>query len=407
MFAAKAREKESSVVFESLRMPPKSTKKRQREGNLEKAREEKGRRSAGESSTEIAESGAASHEDDVNDMADLLDVSIHELDTDNEDIDPSIDLDASMKSDSEHMTERFCEDWVSHLDRDDLVSLGLFLSFQLASHLNLGETKAAELASAMINKSDKTIREWRTHFFQNEGEIPESTQGKYQRSGIVWSREDLNKTATKYIRENADVKGKPNLTVGTFCNWINEDLLPNETLEPGFPRKISMETGRKWMHALGFNVVSKKKGTFVDGHERDDVVEYRAKFLRRMVGLGFLNPNNAPTEEAKVALPSDLTAPHPDVIDKTIVLFHDETTFQSNEDQPTLWAEKGTTVMRPKSRGSGIMVSDFIGEKHGYLELTQEEYDEAKKTDPTIHKHARQTLEYGKEKKGIGRQRGS
>ena len=172
-------------------------KKRQREGNLEKAREEKRRRSAGESSTEIAESGAASHEDDVNDMADLLDVSIHELDTDNEDIDPSFDLDASMKSDSEHMTERFCEDWVSHLDRDDLVSLGLF---QLASHLNLGETKAAELASAMINKSDKTIREWRTHFFQNEGEIPESTQGKYQRSGIVWSREDLNKTATKYIR---------------------------------------------------------------------------------------------------------------------------------------------------------------------------------------------------------------
>ena len=155
MFAAKAREKESSVVFESLRMPPKSTKKRQREGNLEKAREEKRRRSAGESSTEIAESGAASHEDDVNHMADLLDVSIHELDTDNEDIDSSFDLDASMKSDSEHMTERFCEDWVSHLDRDDLVSLGLFLSFQLASHLNLGETKAAELASVMINKSDK------------------------------------------------------------------------------------------------------------------------------------------------------------------------------------------------------------------------------------------------------------
>ena len=32
-------------------------------------------------------------------MADLLDVSIHELDTDNEYIDPSFDLDASMKSD--------------------------------------------------------------------------------------------------------------------------------------------------------------------------------------------------------------------------------------------------------------------------------------------------------------------
>ena len=145
------------------------------------------------------------------------------LDTENEYADPSFDLDASMKSDSDYMVERFCEDWISHLDRDDQVYLGLFLSFQLANHLNLGETKAAELASIIINKSDKTIREWRAHFFINEGEIPESTQGKYQRSGIIWAREDLNKKATKYIRENADIKGQPNLTIQKFCHWVNED----------------------------------------------------------------------------------------------------------------------------------------------------------------------------------------
>ena len=300
----------------------------------------------------------------------------------------------------------FCDNWNSHLDRDNLVSLGLFLSFQLAKHLNIGNTKAAELASVMMNKSDETICEWRAHFFANEGEIPESSQGTYQRSGIIWSREDLNKKATKYIRENAVVKGRPNLTARQFCDWVNEILLPNDTLEPGFPRNTSIETGRKWMHELGFEVVSKKKGTFVDGHERNDVVEYRTKFLCRMVSLGFLNPNNAPTEEAKNALPSDICVPPPDVIEKTVVLFHDETTFQANEDQPTLWAEQGTSVMRPKSKGSGIMVSDFICEKHGYLELTDEEYDEVKKTDPTIRKHARQTLEYGKERKDTGHQIG-
>jgi len=32
------------------------------------------------------------------------------------------------------------------------------------------------------------------------------------------------------------------------------------------------------------------------------MVEYRFKFLRIMVGLGFLNQNNAPSEEAKEAL---------------------------------------------------------------------------------------------------------
>ena len=87
------------------------------------------------------------------------------------------------------------------------------------------------------------------------------------------------------------------------------------------------------MHQLGFEVVSKKKSTFVDGHERDDVVEYCIRFLRRMVSLGFLTPNNAPTEEAKNTLPSDIGAPLPEIIENTGVLFHDETTFQVHEDQ--------------------------------------------------------------------------
>lgn len=51
--------------------------------------------------------------------------------------------------------------------------------------------------------------------------------------------------------------------------------------------------------------------------------------------------------------------------------------------------------MRPKSKGSGIMVSDFIDERNGCLQLTEEEYERAKEKDPTIRKHARQLLEYG------------
>ena len=99
---------------------------------------------------------------------------------------------------------------------------------------------------------------------------------------------------------------------------------------------------------------------FVDGHERDDVVLYRKTFLRRMVGLGFLNPNNAPTDEAWNALPADLDMPTPATLEKTVILFHDESTFQANDDQLTLWALPGTTVMRPKSKGSrdnGVQLS--------------------------------------------------
>ena len=56
------------------------------------------------------------------------------------------------------------------------------------------------------------------------------------------------------------------------------------------------------MHKLGFEVKHVKKCTFVDGHEREDVVDYRKTFLRPMITLGFLHPRNALTEEARQVL---------------------------------------------------------------------------------------------------------
>ena len=65
--------------------------------------------------------------------------------------------------------------------------------------------------------------------------------------------------------------------------------------------------------------------------------EYRGQFLRKMIGLGFLTRENAPTPEAKLALPEDLETPRSDVLAKTIVLFHDESTFQANDYERTQW----------------------------------------------------------------------
>ena len=129
----------------------------------------------------------------------------------------------------------------------------------------------------------------RTTFNANRGSFPDTLQGNYQRDGVLWHSEDLNKQAVKYVRQNTVVKGKPNLTAGSFCQWINECLLVMHTLEPGYPRRVSVETARKWLLELGFTVMDHKKGTYVDGHERPDVVEYRKTFLRRLCALGFLS----------------------------------------------------------------------------------------------------------------------
>jgi len=89
----------------------------------------------------------------------------------------------------------------------------------------------------------------------------------------------------EYVRANSAVKGRLNMTTMDFCKWVNKTLLPNSTLEPGFPRKISVETAWKWLHKMGFEVLQARKGIFNNGHERPDVVASHKEFLRRMVKI--------------------------------------------------------------------------------------------------------------------------
>ena len=91
------------------------------------------------------------------------------------------------------------------------------------------------------------------------------------------------------------------------------------------------------MLELGFEVITPRKGIFIDGHERPDVVEARTAFLRRMVKLGFLSLTNAPTPEATKAIPTDIEPPTEDRRSKTVFFFHDESTFHSNDDQSLKW----------------------------------------------------------------------
>ena len=56
--------------------------------------------------------------------------------------------------------------------------------------------------------------------------------------------------------------------------------------------------------------------------------------------------------------------------------------------------------MKPKSKGAGIMLSDFIDDKSIFLALTETEHEEAKISQPSIKICAREFLEYGANKEG-------
>lgn len=67
----------------------------------------------------------------------------------------------------------------------------------------------------------------------------------------------------------------------------------------------------------------------------------------------------------------------------------------SNDDQKFSWLQEDQQVIKQKSRGSGMMVSDFVDEFSGFLRLTDLELERGKQTVPDITKEAREIILYG------------
>ena len=87
--------------------------------------------------------------------------------------------------------------------------------------------------------------------------------------------------------------------------------------------------------------------------------------------------------------------------EKNIVWFHDESACNTTEDTPTLWGEKEKLPIKPKGRGSSIMVSEFIEERDGYLQVAlsdeQCEFEVANTEQQDIQKSTLTILENGEQ----------
>ena len=75
------------------------------------------------------------------------------------------------------------------------------------------------------------------------------------------------------------------MNTAAFCEFINNKLLPSSHLPPFFPHFVSLRTAVHWLRHLGFKPRSQKKGVYIDGHEREDVVKHREEYLKVMEEL--------------------------------------------------------------------------------------------------------------------------
>ena len=125
---------------------------------------------------------------------------------------------------------------------------------------------------------------------------------------------------------------------------------------------ISEATARRWLSKLGFSHVHHQKGVYFDEHERNDVVDYRNEFLQTM------------NELDKISITCDGNTPELNNGEKPLIcVVHDECTYYANSDQTYFWADKETNVLRQKSLGASIMVSDFVDEVAGYVRDLQDQ----------------------------------
>ncbi len=214
--------------------------------------------------------------------------------------------------------------------------------------------QAAQYAADVTGISVYTARKWvATYYLSLVGVTPDDIDREFMddllssergrscgNPGSIVHDEEFRLCAREFVHENAYKRGQPNMTLNDFRNWV----------ETSYNVHISIETARAWLISLGFDKKSHHKSVYFDGHERDDVIEYRKEFIDRMFDL-----------DRKCIYPGHTPQLQPG--EKPIIqIHHDESTFYANADQSKYWGDGTMNILKQKSLRQAIMVSDFIEE---------------------------------------------
>ena len=222
--------------------------------------------------------------------------------------------------------------------------------------------------------------------FMERRVIPSFKQGRHRKVKSLLEDEDIELAVSAYLREY-----KFTLTPEKLKNHLERDIFPNLDLSTK-SNTIHVETVRKWMKRKGWVYGEYKKGVYVDGHERADVVAYREKFLEEMQEF-----EKSMIEYDDVTLmPLDNADIKNGVRRQHILVTHDESIFHANDDNKYGWAPEGEQPLRKKGRGRGLMISDFLLDTVGRLAVPKDVY--AAIEDPTFPGEACEVFEYGREK---------
>ena len=181
-------------------------------------------------------------------------------------------------------------------------------------------------------------------------------QGLHYKTSSIITDEHVKTLFMIELRQMKDENRIPE----TFQKLCNESLFQKI---PNAPSSISVSTSERWMKYLGYNPKLQQKGYYTDGHNRDDIVDYRDNvFLPRMLQYE-KRMQEYSGKDMEVVIPPELLNGEK----RVVLITHDESTFYCNEGKPLMWMENGENKLLPKSKGTSIMVSGFCCECHGFF----------------------------------------
>ena len=225
------------------------------------------------------------------------------------------------------------------------------------SKMAASDTSARAIFQSGYSYKARCIRNWATHYLLHET-VPLFQQGKHSKTFSIIQDELVCSKMRNYLRSQ---KGNDR-TPENFLQYLNNGGL--RELHEYAPDQVSLETVRRWMIYLGFHAAQHSKGYYVDGHERNDVVEHRIRYLTQLEEI----ESRARTFEG----PEMETEIDPVLAEgkrRAVVIVHDESCYNSNDSNSIVWVEAGRHELKPKSRGRCLMVSGFMCDCHGFLNL--------------------------------------
>jgi hypothetical protein len=188
-----------------------------------------------------------------------------------------------------------------------------------------------EIAQQWHEKDDsnshfaRRIRTLARHY-QIFEQLPKERRGGYKNARSLLKDEVVRTASRTWLTEQSIGSVTPN----SFMHALNKIILPSLGMSPSKP--LCERTARRWLVKLGWTRTILRKGVYMDGHERADVVEYREKvflpkmkeFERRMAryegpDLKRVEPNLLPGEKELIAE------------------FQDETCCQGNDHKTSAW----------------------------------------------------------------------